>query len=376
MMDFLTLKPKSFGLDISDLSLKIAKLKKKGKFLSLDSFAELNIKPGIVEGGELKDEQAFIKSVKDILANVKGEKLKTSNVIVSLPENKSFFTVVKMPKMKEEELRLAVPFEAENYIPMPFDEVYYDFQIISSVKESPDHLDVLVSAIPKSVVDPYIACLKKTGLTVRALEIESQSISRAMIKKELSPFPVLIVDLGRSNTNFIVYSGYSIRFASSSFFSSSQLTEAISKSLNVSLEEAEALKIKCGLDVKNQARDDGSQKSGGRITKKEVFEAMVPALADLTGQIKRYLAYYQTHANHEHLASQNNGVEKVILCGRGSTLKGLADFLYMSLKIPVELGNPWINILPEPLKEVPGLPFEESLGYATALGLALRGIRE
>lgn len=48
----------------------------------------------------------------------------------------------------------------------------------------------------------------------------------------------------------------------------------------------------------------------------------------------------------------------------------------MELKVPVELGNPWINILPKPLKEVPELPYEKSLGYTTALGLALRGTRE
>jgi hypothetical protein len=39
------------------------------------------------------------------------------------------------------------------------------------------------------------------------------------------------------------------------------------------------------------------------------------------------------------------------------------------------LGNPWINILPEPQKAVKELPFEESLKYTTALGLALRGMK-
>ena len=64
------------------------------------------------------------------------------------------------------------------------------------------------------------------------------------------------------------------------------------------------------------------------------------------------------------------------MCGRGANLKGLLDFISLKLKIPVELGNPWINILPKQLKEVPGLPFAQSLGYATALGLALRGIKK
>jgi len=39
------------------------------------------------------------------------------------------------------------------------------------------------------------------------------------------------------------------------------------------------------------------------------------------------------------------------------------------------LANPWVNILPEGQRETPELLFEKSLGYTTALGLALRGIK-
>ena len=40
------------------------------------------------------------------------------------------------------------------------------------------------------------------------------------------------------------------------------------------------------------------------------------------------------------------------------------------------MGNPWVNILPEPLKEVPELSYEKSLSYTAALGLALRAQKE
>ena len=56
MIKLLSLKPEAFGLDISDLSLRIAKLKKRGKFFRLVSWGEAKIKPGIVEQGEIKNE--------------------------------------------------------------------------------------------------------------------------------------------------------------------------------------------------------------------------------------------------------------------------------------------------------------------------------
>lgn len=364
MLELLTLKPEAFGLDISDLSSKIIKLKKKGKFLGLASFGEVEIKPGIIKEGEIKDEKALVEILKKALSKVKGEKLKTKYVIASLPEEKAFLQVIQMPKMAEEDLKSAVIYEAENYIPLPIEEVYLDSQIVPPLYNHLDHFDVLIAALPKKTVDPYLSCLKKAGFIPQGLEIESLAIARSLVKNGVSPFPILLIDLGATRTSFIIFSGYSLRFTASIPVSSKKFTEAISKALKVDLKEAEKLKLKYGIQTDAKKED------------KRLFEAMVPSLTDLTEQIKKYLSFYLTHAGHEHLPPNGKGVKKVFLCGGGANLKGLPDFLSSELKIPVELANPWINILPEPLKEVPELPFEESLRYTTALGLALRGITE
>ena len=365
-MEFLSLKPEAFGLDISDLSLKIIQLKKTRNFFDLASFGEAEIKPGIIKGGEIKDEKALIQILKKALARAKGEKLKTKYVVASLPEEKAFLQVIQMPRMKEEELKSAVIYEAENYIPLPIEEVYLDFQIVPPVYNHLDHFDVLITALLKKTVDPYLSSLKKAGLKPVAFEIESQAIARVLIKNEITTSPFLLIDLGATRTGFIVFSGCSLRFTSSIPVSSQSFTEIISKTLGVNLAEAERLKIEYGLQ-------SSKVKKG-----KEIFEALIPALTDLIEQIKRYLHYYQTHAAHEHLPPDGKGVGKIFLCGGGAKLKGLTNFLSSQLKIPVEIGNPWINILPatiQPRKQRLIYKKEESLRYTTALGLALRGIK-
>lgn len=373
MLEFLTLEPEAYGLDISDLSLKIAKLKKKRRFLNLVSWGEIGIKPGIIEEGEIKDEAALAKIIKQGLSEVKGQKLGTRNIIASLPEKKAFFQIVQLPKMKKEELKTAVPFEAENYIPLPVEEAYLDFQIIPPARANLNRLDILIAAIPKKTVAPYVSCLKKAGLVPLALEVESQSIVRALIKNKVSPFPVFIIDFGRSRASFIIFSGFSLRFTCSIPISSQKLTEAISQSLKVDLAEAEKLKLDYGLRVVKKGSSKSKEET---IESKKIFDAMIPILTDLVNQIKKYIRYYHTHIDSERLPLESRKIKKILLCGRGANLRGLTDFLSFEFKIPVELGNPWINILPEPLKEVPGLSFEKSLGHTTALGLALRGIKK
>lgn len=374
-MEFLSLKPEAFGLDISDLSLKIVKLKKRGKFLTLASFAEAEIEPGIIKEGEIKDEEKLAETIKRAIKKVRGEKLKTKYVIASLPEEKAFLQVIQMPRLSEEDLKSAVIYEAENYIPLPIEQVYLDSQIVPPVYNHLDHFDVLIAALPKKIIDPYLSSLKKAGLQPLALEVESLAIARATIKDEVTAFPILLIDLGVNRTSFIIFSGRSLRFTSLIPVSSRIFTEIISKNFGISLKAAEKLKIKYGLEEKIELKIK-DEEAEIKKERRKVFETLVPTLVDLVQQIKKYLAYYQSHASHEHLPPNGKGVSKILLCGGGANLKGLTDLLSLELKIPVKLANPWVNILPEGQREVPELPFEKSLGYTTVLGLALRGIKE
>ena len=375
MLKALTLKSESFGLDISDLSLKIVKLKKRGQFFELDSFLEEKIEPGIIKGGEIKDEKKLAEIIRESIKKVKGEKLKTNYVVASLPEEKAFLQVIQMPRLPEEDLKSAVIYEAENYIPTPLEEVYLDYQIIPPVYDHLDHLDILIAALPKKTVDPYLSVLKLAGLRPKVLEIESLAIARALIKDGITTQPILLIDLGATRTSFIIFSGQSLRFTTSIPVSSTSFSEIISKNLGVTLAEAERLKIKHGLEEKVKIKI-GEEKTELKRERGRIFEALIPTLVDLVQQIKRYLDYYQAHAEHEHLPPDGKGVSKILLCGGGANLKGLCQLLSLELKIPVEIGNPWVNILIKEKKEVAELSFEESLKYTTALGLALRGIKE
>lgn len=282
--------------------------------------------------------------------------------------------MIQLPRMKEEELEKAVHFEAENYVPLPAVKVYLDFQVVQPLYNYLDHLDVLIIALPKKIVDPYLSCLKGAGLRPLAFEIESQAIARSLVKNEISPFPLLLIDLGAIRTSFIMFSGYSLKFTSSIPVSSKIFTEAIANNLKINLEEAERLKRKYGLE--DETRLKISNSSGVMVKREEIFESLIPSLTDLIEQIKKYLDYYQTHSPHEHLLPDSKGIKKILLSGGGANLKGLASFLSSELRIPVELANPWVNILPKEKKEVPQLSFENSLSFTTALGLALRGVRD
>lgn len=345
--------PQGFGLDISDFSLKIAALEKERGDLKLASFGSAAIASGIIEKGEIKDEEKLSEIIKNALSQIKGKKIRTKYVLASLPEEKSFLDRVRLPLMEQKEIEAAIRFEIENYIPFPLEKVYFDFE-----KIQPNHKnyqEVLIAAIPKNIAESYSRVLEKAGLCPLALEPECLSISRALIKKDETAEPVLMIDLGKTRTSFIFFSENNIKFTSTILFSFEQLTKVLSEKMEVSMDEAE--KIKC---------------EQGLMGKKEVSKILIPLLINFAKKTEGLLEYFNFHQN-KNLRSAKP-LEKILLCGGGANLKGIEDFLSAQLKIKIVLGNPWINILKTPLKQTPKISLEHSLGYTSSLGLALRGI--
>ncbi len=352
--------PSAFGLDLSDLSVKLVWLKRVGSQIHLASFGRQEIPEKIIESGNIRKEEELIILIKSIISQAKGEKVKTKYCIVSLPETEAYLRIVQLPKMKKEEVGEAIRWELEAYIPVSIDTVYFDWQIIDSGVGQTEHLDVLIGALPKALVDPYLEVIKKAGLEPLAFEIESVATARALIKENGFSDPVLMIDLGARRTSFIIFVAKTVWLTTSPPISNNLLIDDIAKGLKITYAEAKNLKFKVGLDRDKE--------------KGQVYQAMEPRLLELVAEIKKYLDYYKT--SYLPKRAEKSDIKKILLCGGGANLKGLSAFLSSKLGLEVAVGNPWVNILSPSADELPGLPFEESLSYATALGLALRGIEK
>ena len=350
--------PPFFGLDVSDLTVKFLKAgggngsaEKK-----IDYFGEIAIPTGIVELGEIKKEEELSKILKGGLKNPQGKKIEERFVVASLPEEKSFVRVIQLPKLKQEDIAAAVRWEIEGNIPFPIDQVYYDYEIITPPEDPNDHMDVLITAFPRIIVESYSAVLREAGLRPVALELESQAISRAVISAELSRNAFIVVDIGMTRTSFIVFSAGSIILTISVSIGGQDFNRAISERFGVDPQEGERLK-----------KEDGFEKTyqGAALA-----DALTPYLSSLSEEIKKQIWFYRGHAEHHHGAEKD--VSKILLVGGDANLIGLEKYLSLSLKKPVAVADPFINIYGTNSKTIPPIPKNLSLKYTTAAGLALR----
>jgi type IV pilus assembly protein PilM len=352
---FFDLFPSSFGLDLSDLSMKAVWLDRSGHQDAIMSFGTVPLPMGSVVDGEIMDPAAVKNAIFQLLEKSGPKKLRTRKVICSLPETKAFLRVLSLPLMREEEVREAIKWEIEANIPLTLDQVYYDWQILDlNLFQDKDKMSVLVVAVARSGVDQFQAVLESAGLEVLGLETESIAQARSLLPEKNEERTTLIVDIGDRRTSFLVAVGSTPCFTSSVPLSSQMITDAISKSLRISFDEAESIKIKQGL--------------GSLAMKSPVLQAALPVLENISVEIEKSIIFYLNNLKY----SEN--IDSIVLCGGGSNMQGLLPYFSRRLGRPIEFGNPWVNVYLG--KQLPLIPRHRAVQYSTAIGLALRGLDE
>jgi len=346
------------GLDISDRSVKYLKFRQDTK-LGFDFFGEFDVPEGVIEKGEIKQEEELIKVFQKFLQR-EGRHLRSSFVVASLPEEKSFFRLIQLPKMKKEEVANAIRWEIEANIPLPAEDLLYDYEIIEPVGGDFDHFDIMITAFPRDIVDSYVRALKQSGFNPLALEVESQAIVRAVIPQLREYSARIIVEMGRTRTSLILFAGGAIVFTTTLELGGLTFEENIAKVLSVS--PAEALNIKRDTGLNRKAYDG------------KIFMALEPALSVLADEVKKAIDYYQDRVKHAHGASPE--INEVLLTGGDANLFGLDTYFASILKIPVRRADPFAAIRGRFNYLIPPFPQNQALAFTTAVGLAMRGIRD
>ncbi len=336
----------ALGLDISDCSIKYVELDKRREGVFIRRFGGHLIPRGLIEAGEIKDKEKLIGLLKDLQ-----KELNSRYIITALPEEKAFLARIKLPAMKEEEIRGALELQLEEHIPLSINEAIFDFNVIREVSDG-NYIDVCLTAFPKRVVEDYRDVFIKAGFTPLALEMEMQASARTIVPQN-EKNTLVIVDFGQTRTSFAVVSKNEVQFTTTIKVAGEELEKALMRNLKVDQIQAEKIK-----------KESGFRKSKEN---ERIFNSILPIISVIKDEIGKCINYWNSSFGDRDLRR----VSKILLCGGDSNLFGFSEYLSYELKLPVELGNPWVNIFSFE-ERIPEIELKDSLSYAIALGLALR----
>ena len=330
------------GVDIGTNWIKVVEVRISGGMAEIVSLKKYPSPPGVWT--EQFDEEHLV----EVLSRVRTEGI--HEVIACIGGEKVISRVVRFPLMSDKELAAAAEIEIEKYLTSPSDQFIFRHVRLDEGKTGDGDVEegqnVLLLAVPASTVYRYYGIFSRAGLTVTAFDIQVFALWRLFGRNTTGTLAV--IDIGSMTSHLVITRNGRIRFVRVLPVGGSVLTRAIMDTQGVGASEAQQMQEDASL-----LRDNAGSLSGGR----QLVEILRGSLMEIAGEVQRSLNFYSVQ--------EGAPVERLILSGGTSKLKGLPLFMQDVLGIPVGIGT---VDLPLP----GGEGFDPA--YAIALGLAMRGI--
>ncbi len=316
------------GLDIGSSSVKAVEIALKGRDKGFE-LRSLGIAPlpseAIVQGAFLNS-SAIVDAIGEA---IDAGRIRTKEVAVAVSGHSVIVKKVSLPAMTREELEDQIQWEAEQYIPFDVNEVHLDFQILDT-SEGEGQMDVLLVAAKRDLVDDYVQVIQESGLVPAAVDVAAFAVENAFeMNYEMLPDEVVaLVNIGAQVVNINVIQNGIPAFTRDITTGGNQYTEEIQKSMSISFEEAE--RIKLGGNAKDQNQE---------VVPQEVEHAIRSVTDTVIGEIARSLDFFTA-------TTAESRINKVLLAGGGACIPGLDTAFAERSGLEVEVMNPLARMLP------------------------------
>jgi len=340
----------------------------------LSAYGSIEIPLGAVVEGEIVDVEAVAAAIKELWRRTG---LRTKKVNTGVANQKAIVRLIDLPYMERAELEGAIQYQAQDYIPMAVEDSILDFQIIGDYMAPADEhmMEVLLVAAHRDMIGNAVAAVEGAGLKLTQIDVSSFAIVRALMGGESALLAdetdaasaTGVVHMSSGITNITVVERGVPRFNRISSLAGNQFTQAVANVLNLTLDEAEVLKMKIGLpDVETGLSDIPPDVDPQMVP--VVQESLEREVNKFIGEVRRSLDYYLTQT------SQVRTIQRILLTGSGAQLKNIAGYLEKGLQAKVELGNPFARV--NPVAAVQQAVNDDKYGAVVAIGLAMGGLEQ
>ncbi len=347
----------ALGLDIGSTGVKLIQLKeqrRRGQVgYALQSFGMKPLPPEAIVDGALMNSTAIVQAMQELIGELK---IKQKEVAIGVSGHSVIIKKISMPRMTQEELEESIQWEAEQYIPFDVKDVNIDTQILNpDVNDATGQMDVLLVAAKKDMINDYTTVVSEAGLLPTVVDVDAFAVQNMFTANyDLPPNEtIVLINAGASVININIVSNGITVFTRDVTIGGNQFTEEIQKQLNVSYEEAEALKI------------GGGRGDTDAVVPQEVERVMGTVAEQVAGEIQRSLDFYAGTAADANFT-------KVYLSGGTAKIPALFKTIEQRVGVPVEILNPFKQIEIDNRRFDPAFIMDVAPMAAVAVGLALR----
>ena len=325
------------GLELEAGSIAATEVHVNGA-ASVTAAAVQPLPAGAFEDGEVRDPETVTAALRELF---EANKL-SRRVRLGIGNQRVVVRTIRLPAIEDpDELDSAVRFAAQEEIPMPLEQAVIDHRVVGGVAaagDGPPQIDVIVVAARRDMISASLKPLREAGLEPVGVDLSAFGMIRAL--GELAPAyaedavageqpaqtGVLYCNVGDA-TNLAIAKGRSCLFTRVSPTGLEDIVGSLVASAGLLPEHARQWIEYVGLAT------PADQLGGDPDLVANVRATLERGADSLLGELRLSLDFY---GGQEAAVP----VERVVLCGPGSAIPGLAERMGSTLALPVETGRP------------------------------------
>ncbi len=336
-----------FALDIGTNAVRVVQLADNGQnswSLLHYGYAPVDLR---TTSANSKESERRLGEV--IMTAVGQSGIKTKNVAIGLPSQKTFTTVIDVPNMPAAELRSTIKYQIDQYIPMAIDEAKVDWVALGQSAHNPQQQEVLLASTANSYAEERLEFIENLGLNVIAAEPDPIAMIRSLLPAGVQDAR-LIIDVGEMATNLVVTFNDSPRLVRTIPTGLHSLVKAAVQNLNVQEDQARQFILKFGLAPD---RLEG-----------QVYHAVESVLEGFAAELTKSIKFFQTRY-------PNTPVGGILLSGYASAVPKFGEYITAKTGVQSMQADPWqkVKLSQADQQQLVAISTE----FATAIGLAMRG---
>jgi type IV pilus assembly protein PilM len=340
-------KSTTIGLDIGSGLVKVAVIDHSKKQPILQRVAIQPLMQDAIVEGEVMDPGVVTEAIQAALA---AAGVKTKQVVTAVGGRDVIIKKIQIERVREQQARELMRWEAEQHVPFDMESVELDFQILDPDGEGTE-MNVLLVAAKRELVEAKIRALTDAGLESALVDVDAFALHNAfeMNHPEAMEGMVALINIGHDVTNInILEEGVPI-LTRDLTLGTRRYHEDLQRDRGVGAAEATALiqgsERSPHLDAVNETRGE------------EIAVGVERAVAFLASNIKGGAA-----------------VRALFTCGGGARIPGLTEQLGSRLRIEAQKANP-LNTLAMADGAMEGLSTDDVAPLLMLpIGLALRDV--
>ena len=305
------------GLDIGSGLIKLAVVDHSKGEPELVKVALTQVLPDAIVEGEVMDPGIVAEAIRGLFTT---SGIKNKKVVTAVGGRDVIVKKIPMERMRAEDARDVIRWEAQNHVPFDMESVELDFQILDPDDEGLQ-MNVLLVAAKRELVENRCALISEADLDTAILDVDAFALHNAfeVNHPEAMDGVVGLVNVGHEVTNVNVLEEGVPVLTRDLNLGTRRFREDLQRERGLGPEEAEAL-------------IQGSERSP------DLDSHVEQRGEEIAVGVERATAFLQTSSR---LAQ---GLNRVYLSGGGARIPGLSDMMAQRLNVPVEVANPIARI--------------------------------